>query len=126
MRLRRELAERYRESGRLEALATLLEQLATDAEPWPRRRYCVTAWPSFARANWTISEGARRWYEATLEVDPGHRPALRALEKLYGRLGDWEALVGRLQGRSPRGGGSAAQGYGPRPRGGPTGASTRR
>jgi len=89
----RELSELYEATGRHEALAGALTRLAETASE-PRERVSLAHRLGMLYDDVLDDrERARRWYEIALDLDGRYEPVRTALDALYRRVGDWEALV---------------------------------
>jgi tetratricopeptide (TPR) repeat protein len=88
-----ELARLYEAAERWEPLVLVLERLAHSTRDSAEQLTLLVRIGQLREERLDDPAGALRAYEAALDVSPTHVPALRALERLYKRSGDWERLV---------------------------------
>ncbi|MEZ4443178.1 MAG: hypothetical protein R3B72_29050 [Polyangiaceae bacterium] len=107
MGLLEDLARHYEAAGNRSGAASALERLSKAVRE-PRERLAV--YQRLAEVHDRPSGDARAavaWYEAALGIDAGFVPAVRALDRLYAQVGNYEALAKIYVAEGEAGGASA-------------------
>ena len=103
-----ELARMYEDAAHPAGVASALERLAAAVARAVDKVAVYQRLAELHDREGGDSVAAVRWYEAALSIDAGFVPALRALDRLYAKIGNWEALAaiyvaeGAAAGPSPK------------------------
>lgn len=91
-----ELARLYDASKRYDELLSVLERLTAAKKDTDEKLDLMHRIGQLAELTLHDPDGAKRWYQAALELDPGYLPALQALGNLYTKQGEHKALMQML------------------------------
>ena len=102
-----ELARAYESHGDERGAASALERLAQAVERPTEKVAVYQRLAELADRHDGDPQTAVRWYEQALALDPAFSPALRALDRLYAKVGNWQALATTYAAEGGAGGPSA-------------------
>ncbi|MEZ4450055.1 MAG: tetratricopeptide repeat protein [Nannocystaceae bacterium] len=88
-----ELVQTYQSAGRYDAMVRTLERLVDLLSVLPDKIPILFRIGEIYEVHLEDEDGAVRWYEASLSIEPSYLPGLRALAKLYTRREAWDALI---------------------------------
>lgn len=102
-----ELSRAYEAQGDDRGAASALERLAQAVERPTEKVAVYQRLAELADRADGDAQAAVRWYEHALAIDPSFSPALRALDRLYAKVGNWQALATTYAAEGGAGGPSA-------------------